>query len=152
MACYRVEQLPAVNHFLQICVKQCQELTLEAIKMQRPCSAALLAVFAIAYAVFVLRRESRKVRFPPPPLGHLTSGVYFWPVLSVEKRGKTGLFMRWRRDTRGQPGDTRRPALRASDPWHQSLPSWTLPEGRPLSRHNKIIVGATHCPRCHCHV
>jgi hypothetical protein len=40
-----------LKHALQISVKRCQKLPPEALKMQRPCSAALSAVFAIAYAV-----------------------------------------------------------------------------------------------------
>jgi hypothetical protein len=47
-----VESLPGFNQALQINVKRCQELTLEALEMQRICSAALLAILAIAYAVF----------------------------------------------------------------------------------------------------
>ena len=48
----RIKPVPAINHTLQILVKRCQEVTREALKMQRQCSAALLAVFAIAYTVF----------------------------------------------------------------------------------------------------
>jgi hypothetical protein len=61
-----IDSLPATNQALQINFKRRQELTPEALTMQRVCSAALLAVFAIAYAVFscvknCLRFDSRRL-------------------------------------------------------------------------------------------
>ena len=66
--CRMVNPLPSYDQPLQISVKRCQELTLEALKMQRICSAALLAVFAIADAFsscleIVRRFDSRRLHF-----------------------------------------------------------------------------------------
>jgi hypothetical protein len=43
--------IPEVEEPLKICVKRRQDVTLDALRMQRICSAAPLAVFAIAEAV-----------------------------------------------------------------------------------------------------
>jgi hypothetical protein len=51
-----VESLPAINQALQFNVKRCQEVTLDALKMQRICRAALLPVVAIAYVFSVASR------------------------------------------------------------------------------------------------
>jgi len=42
------QRVPLPNDQLQLRVKRCQELTLEALKVQRICSAALFAILAIA--------------------------------------------------------------------------------------------------------
>src|ERR1051326_5373849 len=70
-----VEMLPPINQTLQISVKRCQEVTLEALKMQRPCSVASLAVFAIPYNRITCgemwrRFDSRRL---PPSVGCATT-------------------------------------------------------------------------------
>lgn len=66
--CVSREACPSLNHLPQVTVKRCQELTPIDLKMQRPCSAGVLARTASAIKLITYDR----FRYGFDPRIHLT--------------------------------------------------------------------------------